>query len=133
MRQPAAKKGDKIIGTDRHLILPPGSTSPTPMQYPFNGVIQDNLSGDVNIGGYPAATQGSVAENKPLHQPMLKPVPETFVHQPHNRGIIAAGSKTVFINGKPAARNGDKALTCNDPVDDLVGTVMATGTVFIGG
>ena len=43
------------------------------------------------------------------------------------------GSATVLINGKMAARNGDTALTCNDPVDMPVGTVVAAGTVMIGG
>jgi uncharacterized Zn-binding protein involved in type VI secretion len=42
------------------------------------------------------------------------------------------GSSTVFINGKAAARNGDTALTCNDPADLPAGTIIATGTVFIG-
>ena len=45
---------------------------------------------------------------------------------------IITGSATVFINGKPAARNGDTAITCNDPVDLPVGKVVAKGTVFIG-
>jgi hypothetical protein len=31
-----------------------------------------------------------------------------------------------------AARNGDTAMTCNDPVDLPVGKVVAVGTVFIG-
>jgi uncharacterized Zn-binding protein involved in type VI secretion len=38
----------------------------------------------------------------------------------------------VFINGKPAARNGDTALTCNDPADLPAGTVVAAGSVNIG-
>jgi len=38
----------------------------------------------------------------------------------------------VKINGKMAARNGDMATTCNDPVDIPSGTVMAVGTVMIG-
>ena len=42
------------------------------------------------------------------------------------------GSATVKINGKPAARNGDKALTCNDPADLAAGTVIAVGSVLIG-
>ena len=42
------------------------------------------------------------------------------------------GSPTVFINNKPAARNGDQAMTCNDPVDAPVGTVIAVGRVMIG-
>jgi uncharacterized Zn-binding protein involved in type VI secretion len=39
----------------------------------------------------------------------------------------------VQIGGKPAARNGDVAMTCNDPADAPMGTVIATGTVLIGG
>jgi uncharacterized Zn-binding protein involved in type VI secretion len=40
----------------------------------------------------------------------------------------------VNINGKPAARTGDTAETCNDPSDLPVGTVMSTtSTVLIGG
>jgi uncharacterized Zn-binding protein involved in type VI secretion len=31
-----------------------------------------------------------------------------------------------------AARNGDMAITCNDPADLPVGQVVAVGTVFIG-
>jgi len=41
-------------------------------------------------------------------------------------------SPTVMINHKPAARNGDQAMTCNDPVDLPIGTVVAVGTVSIG-
>jgi uncharacterized Zn-binding protein involved in type VI secretion len=39
----------------------------------------------------------------------------------------------VNINGKPAARMGDIALTCNDPSDLPVGQVIAVSTVMIGG
>jgi len=39
----------------------------------------------------------------------------------------------VNINGKPAARLGDTALTCNDPADQPVGQVVAVSTVMIGG
>jgi len=39
----------------------------------------------------------------------------------------------VLINGKAAARAGDTAQTCNDPVPMPVGTVVATSTVLIGG
>jgi uncharacterized Zn-binding protein involved in type VI secretion len=47
-------------------------------------------------------------------------------------GTIAAGSATVRINGKPAARNGDAALTCNEPPGPPIGQVVANGTVSIG-
>jgi uncharacterized Zn-binding protein involved in type VI secretion len=43
------------------------------------------------------------------------------------------GSLSVNINSKAAARAGDIAKTCNDPTDLPVGTVVAQGTVFIGG
>jgi uncharacterized Zn-binding protein involved in type VI secretion len=38
----------------------------------------------------------------------------------------------VNINGKPAARHGDSAMTCNDPVESPEGKVVAAGTVLIG-
>jgi uncharacterized Zn-binding protein involved in type VI secretion len=38
----------------------------------------------------------------------------------------------VLINGKPAARMGDPAMTCNDPADLPAGTVVAAGTVLVG-
>jgi len=49
-----------------------------------------------------------------------------------NTWTATQGSLTVFINGKAAARNGDTALTCNDPADMPVGKVVAVGTVMIG-
>ena len=52
---------------------------------------------------------------------------------PANKGTIQLGSATVLIGGKPAARNGDIALTCNDPSDLPVGQVVAVSTVLIGG
>jgi len=42
------------------------------------------------------------------------------------------GSATVKIGGSPAARNGDPVSTCNDPVDQPVGQIVAGGTVMIG-
>jgi uncharacterized Zn-binding protein involved in type VI secretion len=80
--------------------------------------------------GKPAATLGSTADNQPSHIPT--PPGTGFQKPPANRGTVQAGSPTVRINGKPAARNGDRALTCNDPVDLPVGTVTAAGTVSIG-
>ncbi|UCD88356.1 MAG: PAAR domain-containing protein [Desulfobacterales bacterium] len=81
------------------------------------------------IQGRPAATVGSTATNTPAHVPQGG----TFVKPPRNQGRIVRGSATVFINRKPAARAGDKALTCNDPVDLPVGTVVARSKVLIGG
>ncbi len=133
MGQPAAKQGDKVIATDIHIVLvpaPPGPPVPTPLPHPFNGIIDNSLSPNVNIMSMPAATVTSIADDTPPHLPT--PPGTAFVKPPSNKGIIITGSPTVFINNKPAARNGDTALTCNDPVDLPVGTVVAVGTVFIG-
>jgi len=126
----AAKQGDKIIATDIHIILipSPGGPVPTPTPSPFNGTISTNLSTDVFIEGKSAAVVQSGAINMPPHIPAGGP----FQKPPMNQGKITMGSTTVFINGKPAARAGDTAMTCNDPVDAPVGTVMAVSTVLIG-
>jgi uncharacterized Zn-binding protein involved in type VI secretion len=130
MAQPAAKQDDQIVATDTHIIMipSPGGPIPTPLPHPFIGRIDGSLSSDVNIEGKPAAVQGSTATNSPAHIPQGGP----FQKPPANRATIQLGSATVFINGKPAARSGDTALTCNDPADLPVGTVVAVGTVFIG-
>ena len=130
MGQPAAKQGDQIAAIDTHIIMipSPGGPVPTPLPHPFNGLINSNLSSNVKIMGMPAATQGSTADNMPPHVPQGG----SFQKPPSNKGQIINGSATVMMNGKPAARNGDKALTCNDPVDVPAGTVVAVGTVMIG-
>jgi uncharacterized Zn-binding protein involved in type VI secretion len=132
MGQPAAKQGDRIVATDTHIVLVPVGTGfmPTPLPHPFLGLINGGLSSDVNIMGMPAATVGSSADNAPPHLPT--PPGTAFQRPPANRGTISVGSATVFINGKMAARNGDPAMTCNDPIDVPVGQVVAVGTVMIG-
>jgi uncharacterized Zn-binding protein involved in type VI secretion len=132
MGQPAAKQGDKIIAADIHIILIPaaaGAPVPTPLLHPFNGTIDKNLSPNVNIMGLPAATMGSTATNTPVHIPQGGP----FQVPPTNQGTIMKGSATVMINGQSAARNGDQAQTCADPVPNMSATVVAIGTVIIGG
>jgi uncharacterized Zn-binding protein involved in type VI secretion len=131
MSQPAAKQGDQVTALDTHIVLIPaaaGAPVPTPVPHPFNGILQQSLSTDVMIEGRPAATVGSVAINTPPHIPLGGP----FQKPPSNQGKIITGSATVFINGKQAARTGDTAMTCNDPVDAPVGTVVAVSTVLIG-
>jgi uncharacterized Zn-binding protein involved in type VI secretion len=131
MGQPAAKQGDQVVATDTHIVMipSPGGPVPTPLLHPFVGQLDGSLSGDVNIGGKPAAVQGSTATNTPSHIPQGGP----FQKPPSNKSTLQLGSTTVLINGKPAARNGDKVMTCNDPADLPVGTIVAAGTVLIGG
>ena len=129
MGLPAARQGDRIVAIDIHLIQPPGPTSPVPVPHPFSGIIDGGVSADVTIGGAAAATVNSTATNSPPHIP----IGGTFVVPPTNRATIASGSLTVTINSQPAARAGDRARTCNDPVELPVGTVIAVGQVLIGG
>lgn len=132
MGQPAAKQGDQILATDTHIVMVPasGPPVPTPLPHPFVGILNGNLSADVNIMGLPAATVDSTADNTPPHIPM--PPGTAFQKPPTNKATIKLGSPTVKINGKMAARNGDLAETCNDPADMPVGKVIAVGTVLVG-
>lgn len=132
MGQPAAKQGDQILATDTHIVLVPAPSGivPTPLPHPFVGLINGNLSNDVNIMGLPAAMVDSTADNTPPHLPM--PPGTAFQKPPTNKATIKLGSSTVKINGKMAARHGDVAETCNDPADLPGGQVSAVGTVMIG-
>jgi len=131
MGQPAAKNGDQIVATDTHIVIVPGPPPvPTPLPHPFMGIINNGLSSDVNIMGQPAATVESTADNTPPHIPT--PPGTAFQAPPANKATIKLGSPTVKINGKMAARNGDMAMTCNDPAEPPAGQVIAVGTVLIG-
>lgn len=132
MRQPAAKQGDKIIAIDTHIVMVQTgpSQTPTPLPHPFMGIISGGTSSNVNIMGLPAATVGSTADNMPPHIPMAPGL--SFQKPPSNKATIQIGSPTVKINGRAAARNGDSALTCNDPADLPNGKIVAAGTVLIG-
>ncbi|SCL35140.1 Zn-binding Pro-Ala-Ala-Arg (PAAR) domain-containing protein, incolved in TypeVI secretion [Micromonospora pallida] len=129
MGVPAAKLGDKVVGNDTHIIMvpSPGGPVPTPTPMPFAGTITTGCSTDVLIEGKPAAVVGSGAVNSPPHVPTGGP----FQVPPTNQGTVLAGSPTVLINGKPAARHGDKVNTCNDPAPLPNGTIVATGQVIV--
>jgi uncharacterized Zn-binding protein involved in type VI secretion len=128
---PAAKQGDQVIGQDTHIIMvpSPGGPVPTPTPMPFSGMITGACSPNVMIENMPAATVGSIAQNNPPHVPAGGP----FQVPPTNQGQVIAGSGTVLINNKPAARAGDKVNTCNDPAPAPQGTIQAVSSVMIGG
>jgi uncharacterized Zn-binding protein involved in type VI secretion len=128
MGPPAARAGDRIVALDMHLIQPPPPATPVMVPHPFSGIIDGGASLDVTIGGAAAATVDSTATNTPPHLP----IGGTFVNPPTNQGSITAGSASVTINGKAAARAGDKARTCDD-TGRIGGLVVAMGKVFIGG
>ncbi|QBX35173.1 hypothetical protein E4191_11055 [Paracoccus liaowanqingii] len=128
MGQPAAKEGDTVVGVDIHVVLvpaPPASPVPTPLPHRFSGPLVSDLSSDVKIEGLAAATEGSVAENRPPHIPT--PPGVSFQSPPDNSGTVQSGSTTVKINGKAAARVGDPVQTC-----DGSGAITGVSTVMIG-
>ena len=129
MGQPAAKQGDRIVGTDLHLVkFPNGVVQLVPLG--FDGIIDNTVSPDVKIMGAPAATVGSLGSNRREHKLALAP-PQDFVVKPNNQGTITNGSGTVWINGRAAARDGDLADTCHD-APGAPPQVLATGSVLIG-
>jgi uncharacterized Zn-binding protein involved in type VI secretion len=127
---PAAKQGDQVVGLDTHVVMipSPGGPVPTPMPMPFVGQLSDGLSADVLIGGQPAATKDSVANNTPPHIPAGGP----FQTSPSNKGTVQQGSASVLLNGKQVARMTDPVTTCNDPSDAPNGRVIAVSTVLVG-
>ena len=104
---------DSIVNeADIHIVLvpSPGGPVPTPQPFPFDGKISMEVSPNVMINDKPAATLGSMAENIPPHIPEDGP----FQIPPSNLGSVVMGSKTVLINNKGAARQGDFCETCHD-------------------
>jgi uncharacterized Zn-binding protein involved in type VI secretion len=133
MGQPAAKQNDQVVATDTHIVIVPVGPAqvPTPLPHPFTGKITGGTISTGRVAGAPAAVVGSTADTTPAHLPT--PPGVSFQKPPANKGTIQMGSATVKIGGKAAARNGDMVLTCNDPADAPVGTVVAAGTVMISG
>ena len=132
MGPPAATKDDQVVGIDVHVVMVPAGPSlvPTPLPHPFAGKIDRATESTVLIAGKAAAVQGSKATNQPSHVPT--PPGVSFQSPPANEAEIVVGSTTVLAGGKPVARTGDTAKTCNDPAPLPVGTVVATRTVFVG-
>lgn len=124
MPKPAAKAKDTIVATDTHLL------NGSPMKLPFRGVIDGDLSPNVLVEKKYAAMVSTTATNTPVH---VAPPGKTFDKPPSNQGVIVGGSGTVLINDRQAARDGDRAKTCNDPKDLPAGLVVAQSTVIIGG
>ncbi|MEZ0609903.1 PAAR domain-containing protein [Fibrella sp. WM1] len=86
-----------------------------------SGPIMLNCATNVLIEGLPAATVGS-----------LTMCTGGMIGPPHPSSPIVQGSRTVFINGKPAARKGDK-LACSASVNEGCATVIIGGeTITVG-
>lgn len=130
MGQTAAKQGDQITGLCTHTVQPPGSPPPPTIveSHSFSGLLDKNLSPDVNIMRMPAATVDSTATNNPVHVTANG----AFAPEPTNIATVNMGSPTVNINGKAAARSGDTAQLCDNGVPVANGVVVAVGTVNMG-
>ncbi len=130
MGQPAAKKGDQIVGGCTHTVMVPSGPSliPTMLPHPFAAQLDSALSSDVKIMGQPAATVDSTGSNTPPHLPT--PPGTSFQNPPTNKATVKTGSNTVRINGKSATRMGDTAESCDEV--KVPANVIAVSTVFIG-
>lgn len=144
MGEPAAKKDDKIVtdGTSKVWVQPPGTPPPAPkdVTFDYEGPIDNIFSSNVYIMGKPAATVGSTATNSipPNIQSKVTSV-GTVINIVNNTATITTGSSTVYINGKKAVRNEDKAKTWNYPSPSAGSenelenaNVKATGSVYMG-
>lgn len=129
MTRPVAKQGDRVVGVDTHMVIPECGGMAKPESLPFDGTLDEDLSSTVLVEGHAIALAGSRAHQAPGH--VVEP--KSFERPPSNQATVVSGSSTVLANGRPVARGADPALTCNDPGDLPVGTVVAAGTVLAGG
>jgi len=130
MGAPAAKEGDQIVAIDTHVVMVPSANGavPTPMPLPFGGKLSGELAEKVFVDNKAAAVKGSTAQNEPAHTAPAGP----FQTPPSDKATVHEGSATVFFDNRAAARMGDPAMTCNDPQDAPLGSVIAGGTVIVG-
>jgi uncharacterized Zn-binding protein involved in type VI secretion len=77
-------------------------------------------SGNVSVGGLPAARKGDAADNA---QPLAEGSANVFINgrpavtagdRTGCGGVTVSGASNVFINGKPVARAGDLTTACPD-------------------
>lgn len=126
---PAAVMGDRIMGTcmGHQIPTPVGAPAPAPPM-PFSAPLLQGLAVKVLIAGKPAAVVGSSGMNTPPHVGLHPSDP--FMAPPMQQGRVVAGSTTVLIEGKPAAKTGGQCLICMGLPGNLVGSAA---TVLIGG
>jgi uncharacterized Zn-binding protein involved in type VI secretion len=129
MGTPAAVLGDQITGScPLHQIPNPTTGAPQPAPpLPFAAPLLQGLATKTFIGGKPAAVQGSSGLNTPPH-PGLHPS-DPFMVATTQRGQVAAGSTSVLIEGRPAARTGSACTICAGKPGQLTGSAA---TVLIG-
>lgn len=128
--EPVAKRGDRVVGVDTHVVLIPSPSGPvpTPMPMAFDGEIAADPNASVFVDDEALAVEDSTAQNRPCHVP----AGGAFQEPPANVATISRGSDTVFADNRAVARANDPARCCNDVPDDETGHVIADSTVFAG-
>lgn len=125
----AARKTDNIKQDAPHCHAPihPPAPTPTPQAHPAIPLaIMSPCVPTVKIGGLDAAVVGDQSATCSLPSCV-----------PGGPGLIAKGSGTVMIGGKPAARKDDPTShpSCVAPIPAPTGKIIGPGcaTVMIGG
>ncbi|HUH03042.1 MAG TPA: PAAR domain-containing protein [Kofleriaceae bacterium] len=125
----AARMGDKIKQDTPHCHAPIHPAAPVPTPVPHPGLpltITGATVPTVMIEGKPAAALGSIST--PCSLPSCVP---------NGPGMITMGSASVFLSGRPAARQDDMTahVGCVAPIPSPVGKVIApcASSVIIGG
>jgi uncharacterized Zn-binding protein involved in type VI secretion len=126
---PAARQTDQAIhdGPHCHAPIHPPAPTPTPLAHPpLPLMIQTATVPNVLINNLPAAVVSSMT--------MMCSLPSCVPGAP---GVVAKGSATVMIAGRPAARAGDMVSfpSCVAPIPSPTGKIMppCSPTVMIGG
>ena len=130
--QPVAKRGDRVVGVDTHVVLVPGPAGPTPTPTPhsFEGRIDERSDATVFVDDASVALQGASAEAACPHVP----IGGAFARAPSNRATLTGGSGRVFAEDRAIARGIDAATSCDDfgAEDNANVVVDATASVFAG-
>ncbi len=113
-----AKHMDPVLGVDIHITMipTPGGPIPTPLPYPFIGMVFDPMDlvpiigATVWVNGMPAGVAGTGAKNLPPHIPMGGPFGPP---PPGNEGEIFMGSATVLCDGEPFSYTALPVISCS--------------------
>jgi uncharacterized Zn-binding protein involved in type VI secretion len=94
----AARQGDHIVAVDLH------KQGDSVVPAPYRGELREALEPGIRVNGRAAARLGSGSVRG--HTMRYNCGTDTGI------GTVTGGSAKVYLNGKPAARDGDSALTC---------------------
>lgn len=131
MSQPVAKRGDRVVGVDTHIINVPSPAGPIPTPTPmsFDGRVNERAGATVFVDDESVALEGAAADNAAPHLP----IGGTFARSPDNTSTLSTGSDTVFAEDLAVVRATDRARCCDDLSSaDNGHVIVAAATVFAG-